>query len=122
MNLVGPEALSAEQRWDLEGAALIKEGVLQQSALDAVDTFCSPEKQFALLELALRIYNLGKRSVQAGAPVQELQRMPVLDQARRAKARFPSDQLDDLRALRDEVDTAFEQLIRNYTDQEEHTQ
>jgi len=122
VNLVGPEALSAEQRWDLEGAALIKEGVLQQSALDAVDTFCSPEKQFALLELALRIYNLGKRSVQAGAPVQELQRMPVLDQARRAKARFPSDQLDDLKALRDEVDTAFEQLIRNYTDQEEHTQ
>jgi V/A-type H+-transporting ATPase subunit A len=34
VNLVGPEALSDAQRWQLEGAALIKEGVLQQSALD----------------------------------------------------------------------------------------
>jgi V/A-type H+-transporting ATPase subunit A len=42
VNLVGPEALSSAQRWELEGAALIKEGVLQQSALDEVDTFCSP--------------------------------------------------------------------------------
>ena len=46
VNLVGPEALSDAQRWQLEGATLIKEGVLQQSALDDVDTFCSPQKQF----------------------------------------------------------------------------
>ena len=52
VNLVGPEALSDAQRWELEGAALMKEAVLQQSALDEVDTFCSPQKQFALLDLA----------------------------------------------------------------------
>ena len=40
VNLVGPEALSSQQRWSLEGAMLIKEGVLQQSALDPVDTYC----------------------------------------------------------------------------------
>ncbi len=41
VNLVGPEALSHSQRWELESAALVKEAVLQQSALDEIDTFTS---------------------------------------------------------------------------------
>ena len=49
VNLVGVEALSSEQRWTLEASSLIKEGLLQQSATDDVDSFSSPEKQFALL-------------------------------------------------------------------------
>ena len=47
------EALSsAQRRWELEGAALVK-AVLQQSALDKADTYCSPNKQFQLLELVM---------------------------------------------------------------------
>ena len=42
VSLVGPEALSGEQRWTLESANLIKEAVLQQSALDEADSFASP--------------------------------------------------------------------------------
>ena len=46
VNLVGPEALSSTQRWLLESSSLLKEGVLQQSALDPVDSYCSPDKQY----------------------------------------------------------------------------
>jgi vacuolar-type H+-ATPase catalytic subunit A/Vma1 len=86
VNLVGPEALSDAQRWQLEGATLIKEGVLQQSALDDVDTFCSPQKQFALLDLALSIYDKGMALIELGVPVTELQTMPELAKVRRCKS------------------------------------
>ncbi len=73
---MGPEALSSAQRWELEGAALIKEGVLQQSALDPVDTFSSPEKQFALLDMVLTIIEKGAELIEIGIPVQELTALP----------------------------------------------
>ncbi len=119
VNLVGPEALSSTQRWDLEGAALIKEGVLQQSALDEIDTFCSPEKQFALLDLALMIYDQGAELVTRGVPVQELQRLPLLSRVRRIKSLYSSEQLDDIESFRDEVEQNFENLRQEYANQEE---
>ena len=39
---------------------------LQQSALDEVDTFCSPQKQFALLDLAITIYHRGAALIETG--------------------------------------------------------
>jgi V/A-type H+-transporting ATPase subunit A len=120
VNLVGPEALSSAQRWVLEGAALIKEGVLQQSALDPVDSFCSPHKQFALLDLVLGIYDKGAELIELGVPVQELQEMPILARVRRAKSSFPSDQADRLKDLRDEVNQAFDAIRLEYAKHGEH--
>jgi len=71
VNLVGPEALSPQQRWALQGVALFREGVLQQSALDPVDSYCSPQKQFALLDQMLSIYRQGLKLLEFGVPVQE---------------------------------------------------
>jgi V/A-type H+/Na+-transporting ATPase subunit A len=119
VNLVGPEALSSTQRWDLEGAALIKEGVLQQSALDEIDTFCSPEKQFALLDLVLMIYDQGAELVTRGVPVQELQRLPLLSRVRRIKSLYSSDQLDQIETFRDEVEQTLENLRQEYVKHEE---
>jgi len=114
VNLVGPEALSDAQRWQLEGAALIKEGVLQQSALDDVDTFCSPAKQFALLDLCLSIYDQGMGLIELGVPVSELQDMPQLSKARRCKSLYDSDQVESIRAFAKEVQTAFERIRLEY--------
>ncbi len=114
VNLVGPEALSSAQRWDLEGAALIKEGVLQQSALDEVDTFCSPRKQFALLDLCLFIFRRGAALIELGVPVQELQQLPLLARARRCKSMFNSDQVDQIQTLKDEVGRTFDKMRLEY--------
>jgi V/A-type H+-transporting ATPase subunit A len=122
VNLVGPEALSSAQRWELEGAALIKEGVLQQSALDPVDTFCSPQKQFALLDLALTVYDKGAEMVNLGVPVQELQSLPLLAKVRRCKSMYSSDQLDGIRDLRAEADKELENIHLEYAKQREHAE
>jgi len=115
VNLVGPEALSHAQRWELEGAALIKEAVLQQSALDPVDTFCSPRKQFALLDLALTIYDRGAALIDLGVPVQELQNLAMLAKARRSKSTYDSEQIDAILAFRKECEQTLEQIRLEYT-------
>ncbi|MCB1873291.1 MAG: V-type ATP synthase subunit A, partial [Gammaproteobacteria bacterium] len=114
VNLVGPEALSDAQRWELEGAALIKEGVLQQSALDPIDTFASPEKQYLLLKMMLTIYQKGVELIGLGVPVQELTELPMLDQARRVKQLFNSEQTEKLRELNEEFIQAFEEVRIEY--------
>jgi V/A-type H+/Na+-transporting ATPase subunit A len=95
----------------------VKEGVLQQSALDDVDTFCSPEKQFALLDLTLSIYDKGMALIELGVPVAELAEMPQLAKVRRCKSMYNSDQVDSIRAFAREVEQAFESIRIEYAKQ-----
>lgn len=114
VNLVGPEALSSAQRWELEGAALIKEAVLQQSALDPLDSYCSPKKQFLLLQLVMGLFDQGVELIRLGAPVQELAEHPLLAQIRRAKSRWSSEETKKLEDFATEAIEAFVRLKANY--------
>ncbi|MCB1754064.1 MAG: V-type ATP synthase subunit A, partial [Gammaproteobacteria bacterium] len=115
VNLVGVEALSSEQRWTLETAGLIKEGLLQQSAIDEIDSYASPEKQFLLLQSMLDIHHHGLRLVKLGMPVRKLLALPVLSAARRWKNRYDADQLDELRTQLNELPAIFEHLGADYS-------
>ncbi|MCB1859944.1 MAG: V-type ATP synthase subunit A, partial [Gammaproteobacteria bacterium] len=121
VNLVGPEALSSAQRWDLVGASLIKEAVLQQSALDPVDTFASPEKQYLLLEMALTLYRKGAELIEIGVPVQELVELPLLAKARRAKQIYSSEQTEQLRELTKSFVQTFDEVRLQYAKFKEHS-
>jgi V/A-type H+-transporting ATPase subunit A len=114
VNLVGPEALSSSQRWVLESAALIREGVLQQSAVDDIDSFCSPEKQMRLLSLILNIYHQGVRLLEQGVPVQQLADLPLLSKARRIKSELSSQQIEQLREFETEIRQAFDKIRLEY--------
>ena len=114
VNLVGPEALSSSQRWVLEGAALIREGVLQQSAVDEIDSFCSPEKQMLLLSLILNIYHQGVALLEQGVPVQQLVNLPLLSKARRMKSELSSQQIEQLREFETEICQAFDKIRVEY--------
>jgi V/A-type H+-transporting ATPase subunit A len=114
VNLVGMEALSPDQRWALEGASLIKEGVLAQSALDPVDSFCSPQKQFLLLDLVLEIYHQGAEMLKLGVPVQQLIALPLLSRARRIKMQVKSENADELKKAIGEVRDVFGHMRAEY--------
>ncbi len=114
VNLVGPEALSSLQRWTLESAGLIREGILQQNAVDEIDSFCSPEKQMALLSLILLIYHQGVQLIEAGVPVQQLTKLPLLAQARRLKSTYSSAEIDKLKEFQQTIQTAFNKLRVEY--------
>lgn len=116
VNLVGPEALSGTQRWVLESVTLIKEGVLQQSALDPVDSFCTPEKQFALLDLMLQIYHQGTESLDRGVPVQELLNFSILTRAKRCKSDYENAQVEKLQDFIKEIKEEFDQQRMKYAE------
>ncbi|CAK0757608.1 V-type ATP synthase alpha chain [Gammaproteobacteria bacterium] len=111
VNLVGPEALSPTQRWILEGANLLKEGLLQQSALDEVDCYSSPEKQFTLLDLILQIYHEGQAVLDRGFPIQQLMSLAILGRARRIKGVYSSNQIEGLRNFAKEIHAEFQRLL-----------
>ena len=119
VNLVGPEALSHEQRWELESASLIKEAVLQQSALDDADSYCSPQKQFELLELVMQVFDRGRELISMGAPVQELAEHPLMARIRRAKSSWRSDESEQLSKSVTEVNETLSALHSEYASNEE---
>jgi len=106
--------LSSEQRWTLEATGLIKEGLLQQSATDEMDSFASPEKQFTLLAALLDIYRQGMKLVRLGAPARRLLQMPLLAQARRWKSQHASEDIAALKARIAAIPDAFNPLIEEY--------
>jgi V/A-type H+-transporting ATPase subunit A len=119
VNLVGVEALSGQQRWALESARLIREGLLQQSALEPKDSFCSPEKQFLLLRLMLDIHQRGADMLKLGMPVKELLRLPLLATARRWKIAYGSDELAGLEQEAKGIVPLFDALRAEYARPEE---
>ncbi len=114
VNLVGVEALSGQQRWTLESAKLIREGLLQQSALEPKDSFCSPQKQFLLLKLMMDIHARGADMLTLGMPVRELLRLPLLAQARRWKITFASEELAALEQEGNSIVPVFDALRAEY--------
>ena len=114
VNLVGPEALSSEQRWVMESAAMVREGILQQSALDEIDSYASAEKQYLLLELVLSVYQRGSELIGLGVPVQHLSRLPLISQIKRLKSQYPSEELDALRAFQTEIKNVMGKIHAEY--------
>lgn len=114
VNLVGAEALSPSQRWVLTGATLIREGVLQQNAVDDIDSFCSPEKQMHLLSLMLLIYHQGIDLLALGVPVQQLQSLSILAQARRLKSVLGNTELEKFQAMQQTVRDTFNKIRIEY--------
>jgi V/A-type H+-transporting ATPase subunit A len=58
IQLVGPDALPPKEQITLEGARMIRENFLQQNAFHSVDTFCPDHKQYEMLRIMLKYYDL----------------------------------------------------------------
>ena len=70
--LVGTESLPARERITLRTARLLREAVLQQSAMLANDQFTSPPKQRALLALVLDVHDRLAGLLERGVAIADL--------------------------------------------------
>jgi len=93
VQLVGADALPDRERAVLEGARVIREDFLQQHAYHEVDTYCSENKQFKMLEIMLKFYDTCLDAVNEGLPAKELAELAVLDDIARLKY-VPTDKFD----------------------------
>jgi len=85
VRLVGIDSLSASDRLTLETARIVREDFLQQNAFVDVDSYTPLEKQFQLLRLVLEFYDLGKRALAAGVPMQKVFDIKARERIGRAK-------------------------------------
>src|SRR5512143_3265766 len=114
VKLVGPDALPDEERLVLETARLLREGFLQQNAMDPVDAYSPVEKQIRMLDLILRFHSRALQIVKRGAPISVIHGLPVVDTLIRMKTTVPNDELDKLNEVEKAIDEQMSRLDSEY--------
>ncbi|CCQ33732.1 V-type ATP synthase alpha chain protein [Halorhabdus tiamatea SARL4B] len=72
VQLVGQDALPADQQLTLEVARYIRESYLQQNALHDVDTYCEPAKTYRMMQAIKTFNDEAFDALDAGVPVDEI--------------------------------------------------
>ena len=114
VKLVGPDALPYTERMVLETTRLIREGILQQNAMETVDAYSSIEKQIRLLELVLYFHERGMAIVKKGAPINLIHDLPVVDTIIRAKATVTNEEMHKFDDIQKQIDQQMGQLDAEY--------
>ena len=98
----------------LETARLLREGFLQQNAMDKVDAYSTIQKQIRMLELILHFHERGLRIVKHGAPISLLHNLPVVDALIRMKSLIPNEELEKMEDIQKQIDEQMSQLDAEY--------
>ena len=114
VKLVGPDALPDEQRLILETSRLLREGFLQQNAMDPIDAYSTVQKQVTMLKLILQFHHRALPIIKHGATIAVIHRLPVVDTLIRMKATVPNDQLSGLDEIGKTIDEQMDQLEMEY--------
>ena len=112
VKLVGPEALPDSQRLILEAARMLRIAFLQQNALDPVDTYSTPLKQFKMLKIIVDFYRGARVIIDKGVPIFKVTQLPVISEIMRMKSEVPNDKVQ----LLDEI---YERVKRQLSELEE---
>ena len=110
VRLLGPEALPDEEKLILEVARMIKIGLLQQNSFDEVDTYCSPKKQFKLMELLVQFYKGGQQALKDGASLADIRAMSVISKLLKARMEIKDDELEKLDQLSQTITEQFKSI------------
>ncbi|WP_411965204.1 ATP synthase subunit A [Haloferax sp. YSMS24] len=99
VQLVGKDALPADQQLTLEVARYLREAYLQQNAFHPTDTFCEPEKTYGILTAIHTFNDEAFKALEAGVPVEEIQDIDAAPQLNRIGVQEDWDAfIEDLKA------------------------
>jgi len=114
VKLVGPDALPDEQRLVLETARLLREGFLQQNAMDTIDAYSTVQKQIGMLALMLYFHDRAHDIIKMGATISVIHKLPVVDTLIRMKTQIPNDKLSMIDEIHEAIDAQMTQLEEDY--------
>lgn len=114
VQLVGPGALPDEQRLILETSRLLREGFLQQNAMDDVDTFSTIEKQIKMLDLILYFHQRAQKAIQRGVIASALHELAVVSVLIRMKTQVTNAELNKLDDIHQQIDREISELEQRY--------
>lgn len=111
VKLVGMDALSAPDRLKLEAARSIREDYLHQDAFHEDDTYTNLEKQYMMMELVLKFYDISLENL-SNLSIDDLVKLPVRERI----GRFKYVKVDKIKQEYDEVlmqlKTEINQLVQ----------
>ncbi|MDI6718259.1 MAG: V-type ATP synthase subunit A [Methanomicrobiales archaeon] len=107
VQLVGEDVLPEEDKLVLLQAALIRDAFLIQPAFHPVDTFCPPQKQYAMLELLARFYGRAREAVRAGALAAAIHGLAVKNRLERMGIVPDAEFAAEYASIEKEMDEAF---------------
>lgn len=116
VKLLGEEALPDDQKLIIEGARLLQNDYLQQSAFDPVDTFASPKKQYQLLAILLYFFDRLTQVVSMRIPLFRVMELPVVARLHRLKTTVTGDDLEPFEELKQQIDQQVEALLEHHQD------
>jgi V/A-type H+/Na+-transporting ATPase subunit A len=90
VQLLGADALAADQRLVLRTGRLLREDFLQQSSFDPLDASCPLVKQHAMLRVIVAAHRAFERALAAGRTLDEATTLPALREVARMRA-WPID-------------------------------
>jgi len=110
VKLIGEDALPDAQRLILEGARILKNAFLQQSAFDEVDMYAVPQKQFLMLRAIMHFYHRASEVIRAHIPISRIMQLPVINELNRMKEKIPNGNTEQFDLLFQQIDQCMEEL------------
>ena len=114
VKLIGEDALPDDQRLVTEGARLLKEALLQQSAFDDVDMYTQPARQLWMLKIILHFYERAGEIIKKGAPIYRIRELEAIEDINRMKARISNDEIEKFSELLQSINEEFDELEQDY--------
>ncbi len=112
IRLVGPDALPPIDRVILEGARMIREDFLQQNAYHEIDTYCPYKKQYEMLRIMLKCYDLMKEAIEKGIDFEILKNLKTREAIARM-ATIPNNEYEErFKEIEKEMEKEFEDLMK----------
>lgn len=113
VKLVGPEALPDRERLILEVARILRVAFLQQNALDPIDTYSAPIKQFKMLKIIIDFYYGAQKIIEMGVPIFKITQIPLISDIMRMKSEIPNDKIELLDELYLRVKASLSELEKS---------
>ncbi len=79
VQLVGSDALPEQQQFTLQVARLIREGLLQQSAYDPLESYCSLQRSYRIIKLMTLYHEEGSKAISAGVKFGQIAALKLSD-------------------------------------------
>ena len=108
------ETNTEQKQAEEQKARLLRQGFLQQNALDEVDAYSTIQKQIQILSVILHFHQRAQRIIKAGAPIAAIHDLPVVTTVIRMKSLVTNDELSKLDDIQHEVDEQMDQLEAKY--------
>ena len=102
------DALSYKDRMTMETAKMVREDYLHQNAFHEIDTYTSMYKQYRMLGLIKKFYDLGNEAVENYAELDDILNCPAKEQIGRAKYTEEKDVADKF----DEIEAALTEQLK----------